>query len=191
MIKLAVNTVADKNTATDDNGNMNNVLLVQASKPKASLEQPVEIIPTTPVQPSTTRHSYTKENGPSANGFAEQAKPSEPYPPPEEVAVSLAGTHTAEETAVQPDEPEIGVEKQVHFDEHSGRITAEVISNRKDSIPDIAPPPYSVATNGSIGQPAKEDQSVAERQKQSVEVEAAKPTSGQKHQHLFGKLGGR
>ena len=170
---------------------MNNVLLIEASKPKTSFEERVEIIPTTPVQPSNTRDAYTKENEPSATGFPEQAKPSEPFPPPDEVAASLTGTHTAEETAVQLDVPELSVKKQVQFDEHTGKITADVISNRKDSIPDFAPPPYSVATNGTIGNPAKEDQSVAKGQKQAVEIEAAKPASEQKQPPFLGRLSGR
>jgi hypothetical protein len=69
------------------------------------------------------------------------------FPPPDEVVANIARSHPSRHAQTEATTPQ--QEKQVRFDEQTGKITAQIIPARKSSIPDIAPPPYSASANGT------------------------------------------
>ncbi|EXJ70425.1 uncharacterized protein A1O5_06493 [Cladophialophora psammophila CBS 110553] len=152
-------------TANDEQGNINNVISVKA---QVSGSPPEEISrPGAPILNTKGAHIIEDEpDHPSEDRLLPQHEAIEPYPPAGEVMSNLLDSHHAKDSGV----------KQVHFDEAAGKVTEDIVATRKDSIPDFAPPPYSIAASGTIPPPAAEAANAVPPEKQPSEpVANSKP----------------
>ena len=130
------------------------------------------------------------------NDIANHEKPGQPCPPTEEAMSNLAESQIHESPDVGIETTEVSQEKQVEFDEQTGKITASTVPSRKDSIPDFAPPPYSISTNGTATEPGDEVQvapvSEAPPQKWPEEAEDVNtPSEGKQKSFLTQLYSGR
>jgi hypothetical protein len=132
---------------------VNNVLSVEPEEGNPSPEPPVETIPTLPAHVLNTEDAHIKDDEPKANGSADQEQSPQPYPPPEEVVPKLVDSHAQERATVDTEQPRAETEKQVQVDEQTGKVPSETGTPRKNSIPDFAPPPYSVSATGTVPDP--------------------------------------
>ncbi|EXJ64657.1 hypothetical protein A1O7_00995 [Cladophialophora yegresii CBS 114405] len=174
--------------ATDELGNVNNVLSVETEERKAPSEPPAEAIPTPLPRVLNTKDAYIMEDEPTVNGSANHEHSSQPYPPPEEVVSKLVDSHTPKQPAVDVQEPMAETEKQGQFNQQAGKESREIVTPRSESIPDFAPPPYSVSATGAVQESGDKVQvaPVAEAgpQKQPAKPAANEDESEQKKQSL-------
>ena len=141
-----------------------------------------------PTQVPDTRDSHMVEDEPESermNGSAvHDAKPDASA---EEAVPTAAGSTSSSYPHIVA--PEINNQKQVQFDEQTGKMTVHCVHDRNPSIPDFAPPPYSVATNGTVRrlEEAKQVAPVAEAhpQEQAIEAEVVKPQPQSKSQSFM------
>ncbi|KAH0840973.1 hypothetical protein FOPE_06471 [Fonsecaea pedrosoi] len=120
-------------TANDDQGNVNNVVSVEAQVPGPieHISKPVAtILNTKDAHIIEDEHDRQHENG-------------------------LA---SAPEAVENPKESQNSRDHVTNSGEDAGAIDAKQVHDvdhgvRKDSIPDFAPPPYSIATNGTVSPP--------------------------------------
>ncbi|OQV11063.1 hypothetical protein CLAIMM_14965 [Cladophialophora immunda] len=144
-------------TANDEQGNVNNVISVKAQVSESPPEDASEQISKPVASILNTRDAHIIEDEPvrpSENGLPSQHKDVEPYPPAAEVVSNLLEPHDSKENGVSAQDPKIIDVKQVDLDDSAGKVAGDDIATRKDSIPDFAPPPYSIATNGNVSPPA-------------------------------------
>jgi hypothetical protein len=171
---LVVFQHSDHLLVTDENGNVNNALSVEELKPKTSPEALIETIPTPPAHVLNTREAYIMDEEPQHTGSVLPNEPAQPYPPPQDIVSKLSDAQQADlstATAASATDP---IEKQVQFDAETGKITAEVVSNRKDSIPDFAPPPYSISANGTVPEQSDTAQAAQPAEPSVVKSHSAK-----------------
>ncbi|OCT44122.1 hypothetical protein CLCR_00694 [Cladophialophora carrionii] len=136
--------------ATDELGNVNNVLSVAAEERKAPSQPQAETIPTPPAHVLNTEDAYIMEDDTKVDGSADHEQSAQPYPPPEEVVPKLADSHAPEQPAIGAQKLSTETEKQAQSVKQAGKETPEIGTPRNDSIPDFAPPPYSVSATGAV-----------------------------------------
>lgn len=141
--------------ASDQNGNVNNVLVVPEHGAKLLVDPPTETTPAPIEHVLNTKDAYIMEDEPSM--AADSDKSAQMYPPPEEIVPKLAGPHPVEQQSVDAKVTKVNEDKHVQIaDDQPAKIIASDIPTRKDSIPDFAPPPYSVAANSAASGPPDE-----------------------------------
>ncbi|KIW90523.1 uncharacterized protein Z519_09170 [Cladophialophora bantiana CBS 173.52] len=146
-------------TANDEHGNVNNVISVEAQVsgcPSEEISRPAAPILNTKGSPIIE----DEPDHPSEDRLPPEHEAIEPYPPAGEVMSNLLDSHHAKDGGV----------KQVHFDEAAGKLTEDIVATRKDSIPDFAPPPYSIAADGTIPPLAAQATSAVSPEKQPPET---------------------
>ncbi|KAJ9608763.1 hypothetical protein H2200_006534 [Cladophialophora chaetospira] len=115
-----------KPTAPDESGNLNNVLsVVEPQHSKAPTELPNQANPTLTAHATNTNEVPAVEEEPKLNGSAEHKETAEPYPHLGEVVAGLHDSEASEGSQAAPELPRSDSEKQVQFDEQTGRITAD------------------------------------------------------------------
>jgi len=134
-------------TANDGHGNVNNVLSVKSDS-FPSPEEPIKNIPE-PAQVLNTKDAYIVEDEPEYHSVLPQES-AEAYPPAQEIVPDFLRSRETEQVEQSAEQPKVVDVKHIHFDEHTGKMTGSILTTRKDSIPEFAPPPYSAAANGSI-----------------------------------------
>ncbi|KIW72847.1 hypothetical protein, variant 3 [Phialophora macrospora] len=139
--------------ATDQLGNVNNLLSIEAEERKPSSEPPIETIPTPPAHALNTKEAPIIDDEPKLNGFAVHEQSAQTYPPTEEAVPKPVDSHTPQQSTVDSEEPRAETDKQVQSDEKTGEVSSETATPRKNSIPDFAPPPYSVSVSGTVPDP--------------------------------------
>ncbi|KIY01608.1 uncharacterized protein Z520_03160 [Fonsecaea multimorphosa CBS 102226] len=155
--------------ANDEHGNVNNVVSVKAQVSKPRPEEPIEKIskPVAPILNTKDAHIIEDEpDRPSENGISSQQKDIEPYPPAGVVMSNLLDSQDSKEVDVRAEDPNSIDAKQVHLNGAADKMAQDGIAARKDSIPDFAPPPYSIATNGTVAPPAASTNSAVPSEKQ-------------------------
>ena len=113
-------------------------------------------------------------NGPSKDAVTQPAG----------VASNTMDEQRLTQPSIESDDPTPAHERQ------TGKITGNVAS-RKDSIPDFAPPPYSVAADGTVPQSNEKVQvaPVNEAPPQS-DPKAIKPERSREQKSLLAQIGG-
>lgn len=162
--------VANGISAPDEHGNLNNLLSIKPEEPKATTEPSAETTPSTNEHEDSTTEASILEDVPKLNGSAEHEEFAR-QEFPSRILANLEKSISPESTQPALETSGSDSEKQVQFDEQTGRIAVETIQPRKSSIPDVAPPPYSASADA-----AKEPQQGTE---EAAKVEAApqKPSS--------------
>ena len=93
---------ANRVTAPDENGNLNNILSVEPQNSKVAAEIPVEIIPAPAAHDLNTKEAPIVEDEPKLNGVAEQEELAKSQPPTDEVVPELDDSEApkASQTAI-------------------------------------------------------------------------------------------
>jgi len=143
--------------ADDGHGNVNNVLAVGASKSESLHKAAAETKSEVPSHVSSTNDAHAT-NEPNTNGYVEHDKAAETCTAPTQVVSQVQDSPSQQQSAAEVETSEVDGEKEVQFDEQTGKITATIVPARKDSLPDFAPPPYSVAADGTLTEPGEEVQ---------------------------------
>ncbi|OAP56342.1 hypothetical protein AYL99_09521 [Fonsecaea erecta] len=155
----------------DEQGNVNNITSV---KPQVSRSPPGELIETISKPVAlilNTKDAHIIEDEPehpSEDGLPPQHEDVEPYPPAAEVMSNILDSHGPKEDQKPENLKGPDVVRRVHFDGGVGKLAEGDITTRKDSIPDFAPPPYSIATNGTVLPPAASPTDATPSEKRSA-----------------------
>lgn len=178
-------TDADELQASDQSGNVNNVLVVAEQESKPLVDLPAEKTPAPIEHALNTKDAYIMEDEPSV--VADSDKSAHMYPPPEEIVHKLGAPQPIEQQSVDGKVTLVNEKQQVQVDDQPGKIVASDVHTRKDSIPDIAPPPYSVAADGPDEVKPEKKHKVAQYD-EDHDTSVTKASSGKKHQSLLAQF---